>query len=132
MCFNIVMNKLWRVQNRLENERRKWVYQQAILLSIWFYFIIIFFSLVHYLVLNSRPHPPSIIMGGGSTNWPFLVMRAYDILCAWFCNCAWERERERERGLLITFSPSTVFLTYAVTKVQMYIYANLFSVMSAT
>ena len=41
-------------------------------------------------------------------------------------------ERERERGLLITFSPSTVFLTYAVTKVQMYIYANLFSVMSAT
>ena len=131
MCFNIVMNKLWRVQNRLENERRKRVYQQAILLSIWFFFFFFFLGSLFGFELTTSPsihyygrRKYQLTISGDESIWYFV--------CLVLQLCLRERERERERGLLITFSPSTVFLTYAVTKVQMYIYANLFSVMSAT
>lgn len=108
-------------KNRLENERRNWVYQQAILLSICLFFFPWFISWfwTHDLTLHPLSWEEEVPI---DQFWWWKHM----IFCVLGSAIVFERERETDRqtGLLITFSPSTVFLTYAVTKVQMYIYVN--------
>ena len=80
-------------KNRLENERRNWVYQQAILLSIWLFFFFPWFISwfwTHYLTL----HP---LLWEEEVPIDHFWWWEHMIFCVLGSAIVFERERERER-----------------------------------